>query len=124
MQPKLALMLAQVLSAAAVMAALLTVFLYSVVWPEYCSDVVRRGTTWDRGCVLHIALRTPACDSGKGLRSPTLRVPAFCSALARLCLPFTCCAPQIYAGHHEGLEHLTHLAHHVLGSRVRNRFVV
>jgi len=63
MTPKISLMLAQVLSISIVLAALLVTFVFSIVFPEFCTDVVWRG-------------------------------------------------------HHEGLEHLLHMAHHTLGSQV------
>ena len=66
LQPKLALVIAQALSAAAVLAALLCVAVYSLVFPEYCLDL-------------------------------------------------------LWGAHHEGLEHLLHMAHHTVNSRVSDR---
>jgi hypothetical protein len=63
MMPKIALVLAKALSIAALLAAILAVWVAALVFPEYSSD-------------------------------------------------------QVWQGHHEGLEHVLHMAHHVLGSKV------
>lgn len=41
MQPKMAFLVAEALCIAAVLAALLSVFMFSIVFPEYCTDLVR-----------------------------------------------------------------------------------
>ena len=84
-------------------AALLCTAVFSLVFPEYCIDAVGRARAGEPWCSQQSALSHGTRHACLPIHPPSLGIPL----------------DQVWRGHHEGLEHLLHMAHYTLNSKAR-----
>ena len=105
--PAMAEKLCVAVTIALLLAALLCTAVFSLVFPEYCIDAVGRARVGTRGRAL---MQPASCPHPRNEASELPSIPpSVCASLL----------DQVWRGHHEGLEHLLHMAHYTLNSKAR-----